>query len=415
MKDVLKHALKPNEYQTKGRVCIDFTDPVTGKIKERICGKNHVFNDGVFSGENFDWISSVSNTYLVLNDSKRAINENIPYVMGQTVGYGVPSMGTKDIRGAYNSELSVLANMNTNGVDWKFVYNFHTDQCNNIEIGTVALTHQYRNTRKQHILGYRCTDFSTYKYTSDGRYSYSCNTNGIITRYDLWLGVTSTINVSHIVGNSAAKYKIVAYSPSDNQYYIVVSGTSADKDNIIYKFGDNNFSTATTTYSANLLALPTSNIVNCYIYGGNVYMFYGNKVYKFSLSNTLSIESQTISDVSTVYTNEGSSSSISSLEYGTIAYDKYVFCHPYLTYGSSCGIIFDMSANAVAGYCVTPNGSSTSSFCFNPIANSKVITQTTSSKSSYNNCALTSYLLDEPVTKTSDRAMTVTYELYVEW
>ena len=39
----------------EGKICIDLTDPITGKVKERIDAKNHIFPNALY----FGWYSNL--------------------------------------------------------------------------------------------------------------------------------------------------------------------------------------------------------------------------------------------------------------------------------------------------------------------------------------------------------------------
>ena len=74
-------------FQAEGRIRLDLTDPVTGKVKERVEGKNHVFKESLLSAWNsVNWWEDVSAMWLCLNDSSDSIATDFPYLLGQTVG-----------------------------------------------------------------------------------------------------------------------------------------------------------------------------------------------------------------------------------------------------------------------------------------------------------------------------------------
>lgn len=55
--------------------------------------------------------------HFCLNDSSAALDTAMPYLLGQTIGYGRPSLATSGtFRGAYNSANQVLAAMTTDKV-----------------------------------------------------------------------------------------------------------------------------------------------------------------------------------------------------------------------------------------------------------------------------------------------------------
>ena len=138
IKDIIKYRGLPAI--AKGHPCIELKDPLTGKIKERIEGDNHVFTDALFSG----WWSAVSSAFMVLSDDDTPVDNNFPYMLGNVVGYGVPSQsGSGTYCGAYNSTNQILASMTPDKISWKFQYDFTTAQANGT-IKSIGLTRQYQ-------------------------------------------------------------------------------------------------------------------------------------------------------------------------------------------------------------------------------------------------------------------------------
>lgn len=111
-------------------------------------------NIALLSGPSRDWVSMVSGLWLCLMDDGSANDVNFPFLSGQTIAYGRPSLGTLNTyRGAYNSANQVLAQMDATKARWKFQYDFTTAQANSGTIRSVGLTNQFvgqaslKNTR----------------------------------------------------------------------------------------------------------------------------------------------------------------------------------------------------------------------------------------------------------------------------
>ncbi len=396
----------------EGRVCIDLTDPITGKVKKRVNGKNHVFTDGLFSGENFDWITAVSEAYTCLNDSTTTINTTIPYMFGNTVGYGIPSTsGTGTYRGAYNSENQVLAEMTTTSARWKFQYDFTAAQANGT-IGTIGLTHQYDsvyNTKKRHLSGFTTGANTNNTLTCDGRYAYTCSTAGIITKYDLWLNSSSAIDVSATTG-TAASYKTVGYAPATGACYIYVySGTESSRK--MYVFSDNTFSSLTNTYTPTNIAV--SSYYPMYIQGDYAYWFKtgsSSEILKADFVNNVAYSTITVSTYNTAF-----GSLTGSFACGSCACSgSYVYAGMGYT-SAPKGILFDLASDSVIAWIYGPISSTSynCAVCLHPLTAEKICCNTYGTL--FHNSAIAAKKLVSPITKTSENGMTATYEIEVFW
>lgn len=392
----------------EGRYCIDLTDPVTGKVTERIAGKNHVFEESLFSS----WPSSVSTVCLALNDSTTEIDSNMPFLFGQNVGYGLPSTsGTGNYRGAFNSANQVLAKMTPDSVRWKFQYDFTTAQANGT-IGTIGLTYQYLRDSKSPMKGFYpqavSTGYSTY--TSDGRYSYNCTTAGIITRYDNYMGLYTLFDVSAIVGTNSATAKAVGYASATGLYYIYAYNSTASLRKM-YVFTDNTFTTLSATYSPSNVAPSTG--LPMYVYGNYAFWTSNNIIYVADFVNNTAYTTTTVTSYSRISAIENSTyyDYPRTFHYGSMAYGKYIICYDsYDNYKS--GIIYDMSSQSVIGHLTNPG---TPSYATIAYPHTSSFLPVTASQPCKHNCAIAAKKLDNSVTKTSANGMTVTYELEVFW
>ena len=239
-----------------------------------------MFPDALFSQISPNaWWYAVNSVHMVLSDDDTAVDNNFPYMLGKVVGYGVPSAGSSgNYRGAYNTVNQVLASMTPDMCMWKFQYDFTTAQANGT-IKSIGLTWQYFTSCTYPISTYRLPNSgSSYASTTcDGRYTYTCSTAGIITKYNLYANTSVTIDVSATVGTSSNVNKDVGYSPDTGKYYILTYSSTAS-NRIMYVFSSNAFSTLETTYSASNIAFGSNNYP-IYIYGNYVFWIASSQIY----------------------------------------------------------------------------------------------------------------------------------------
>jgi hypothetical protein len=387
-----------------GKYCLDLTDPVTGKVLERMSGNNHVFEDVLYAdASGSTWINVTSGAWLVLNDSPLAVDPDMPYVMGQSIGYGRPSQaGLGLFRGAYNAANQKLAEWDLTSIRWKFQYDFTGVQA----IGTIrqiGLTHQYNRAfvKYQQSRIPILSNFSAAQYTSDERYSYGCSSPGIVSKYDNYLGTQQQIDVSSIVGTSGTF--AVAYAPATGKYYIVKYGVE------MYEFTDSTFSTLSNTY-------PITNILTStsaeYVYGNYLYMVTSSHIYKADFVNNIAyVNVLNIADIQNNAAVLENDRATNFSTYGTMGSDSKIMC--FSAYRSSSnefykGFIFDMATDDVIGYM---SNSDTYSHCVHPLATNRIFCSTNGAMSA----AITAKKLDADFVKPADRGMTATYELEVFW
>lgn len=418
---------KISDFQMNGKVRIDLTDPITGKVKERVEGKNLVFRDAILTANGGDWVTPISSMNTNLMDYGDDIDPNMPFALGNTIAYGRPSTGSSGItRGAYNAANQLLAAMTLEKVRWKFQYDFTTAQANTGTIRTVNITNQFRpntnpSSKNIPLSSFKVPNIRTnLTVTSDGRYKYGITNAGIITVYDEWLYTTTTIDVSAVVGTVSGDQKNVGYSPKDNTYYVYVYSSTASNRKL-HKFSDATFTTLVATYScSNVATFGASNGYPVYIYGN--YMYYVNPtiIYQADFVNNtavVSIPMPTVSDPS--ITLEGSSSSSCSLQYKCCpSSDRYLLCGDTASGGglTYTQYIFNLSTGVFVGQRANyyPSVYYSYSMAKYPKATYDLPCQM------YNNTfyfegAVTGYKLPTPITKTSANGMTATYELEVLW
>ena len=414
MQDLLEVCNFPHPNATaEGRVCVELKDPQTGQVMDKVQWKNHVFTEALFSAGSGPWWSdAVNSVYTVMTDDDAAVDTTFPYMLGNVIGYGIPSRdGEGTTRGAYNSANQLLAKMTLNSCRWKFQYDFTTAQANGT-IKSIGLTNQYRTASLYPLSSFSLwsSNAGNYVATCDGRYRYSCSTAGIITKRDLLLDTSTTIDVSAFVGTSGSKD--IGYASDTGKYYVfTITGTASNRKG--YVFSDNTFSTLETTYSMSNIAF-TSDRYPMYVYGnyvfycgssGSVYYadFVNNLAYSTISTSGINISVESISFPASIYTS-------------TTATKNYLICGCNNSNGYSY-LIIDMSKRVVVGLIASPYSSHQSPLFKYPLTTESTLLCTLGSDSYRlaHNAAITKCALPTPVVKDSSHGMTVTYELEVFW
>ena len=385
-----------------GKFCIDLTDPVTGKVLERMNGTNHVFEDVLYAGAgSTSWIDATSQAWMVLNDSQLPIDPDMPYVMGQTVGYGIPSQTGKGLfRGAYNAANQKLAEWDLTSIRWKFQYDFTAPQA----IGTIrqiGLTHQYNRAlvRYQQSRIPISVNSEAVRYTSDERYSYGCSKSGIVSKYDNYLGTVSEIDISSLVGT--LRNPRVAYAPATGKYYIYDFYGALQ---YVYEFTDNTFTSLNKTYKPTFPTYFYSG--QSYVHDGCLYAVANDAITKSDfVNNTAPVEVLKISDVrNNAAVLEHSDANYFSAN-GAMGVDSYIMCFSAAYYK---GLIFDMATDSVVGYM---SAATDTAHCVHPFTTSRIFCGSNGAMSA----AITAKKLDADFVKPADKGMTATYELEVFW
>ena len=138
MKDISE--LQGRRVFAQGHCRVDYTDPVTGKVLERIEGDNHVFdyqlNQALFQ-------NSVLKATMLLTSGNMDLDPSLPFIPGIPCGYGsIGSTATGIYRGAYRSTDSFQNRISANHVTNMYVYDFLSTQIPR-KIGYVGLTAQH--------------------------------------------------------------------------------------------------------------------------------------------------------------------------------------------------------------------------------------------------------------------------------
>lgn len=406
----------------EGRVSLALTDPLTGKVTEKLAGKNYVFTDALFSNgveSLVDWFRYMNlYPWMCLNDSTKALDTTFPYLLGQTIGYGIPSTsGSGLYRGAYNAANQVLGLCTAEKARWKYQYDFTTAQANGT-IRNIGLTSQYKygstySSWKKCPKGFQVTapTVSYYTDTNDGSFIYRISSAGILTKHNTLTSIDITIDVSSIVG--ASGYKCVGCDTYNEEYYVWSYGTKT-----MYKFTDNTFSALSTTYSCSNITVSLDSYP-LYICGNYAYWLL-NSTDAYYRANFISNTAQTSETYSgynvAAYAENNASGTFSSFpnRYSLgIPGTKYWMNIPL--YQGKRGVIFDMENNVIAGYIAGSGESESNGHYFIPPNTDLKIPCFIYNDVPLFQSAITTYVLETPFTKTSANGMTATYELEVFW
>lgn len=188
--DLQKHLIGA---ELHGHCRIDYTDPITGKVLERIEGDNHVFMDQ-FMAQSFQ--SNALSSALLITNGEKELDTDLPWIPGTPIGYGSPSSEATGIyQGSFRQVDSYRNRITQQGVTSLYVYDFLTTQIPDV-IRYVGLTASGQT-------GVNTTPF-TYRWPMD-------NCNGIydIERKVLFFGGTCSLSNNAGGDGSLYIYKIL--------------------------------------------------------------------------------------------------------------------------------------------------------------------------------------------------------------
>lgn len=408
--------------RVEGHVCLELKDPISGKIKERINGRNHIFENTFFMqglsnmttndlGYFYSWNrpkGCVSFAYLCLQDTEipTPIDDTRPYLVGQTLGYGMAEAAASgSFRGAYNAVNSFLAKWDLTKVSWQFQYDFSASQANGT-IKCMGLSHQFgsRYTASGFIPAQQI--FAPYNpinvATSTGRYKMSITTAGIVKVIDLYgIEANREIDISAIVDSSTST-KSIGYDPNTGKCYVWrYSSTAANRLMFEYE----NFTFSNYLGSTNYTNCTSNNAARPFYRYGNTFYFMGETTsrYVYTLTTGNAFTSVTIpyaaNNASGSYSIYPNSSTCGRAEGIWMAY-RFLY--------DPVNNVFLYQVGSVDGGAVYPydigfihhgNGASTSY----------------GSPFVVNAAAIAAYNLPSPIEKTSANTLTATYAIDVYW
>ncbi|GHU56171.1 hypothetical protein AGMMS49975_19080 [Clostridia bacterium] len=223
-----------------GKVQIDYTDKITGKVKERICGNNHVFLDAFNTTAWWDRLSATTYDTFFLTDDDTPPDDNFQYLRGNIIGWGrVGNEASGAYRGKFLANESIIDGDINNGAGrhFKYTYTFTGDQVLQ-PIKSLGLSMQYSGEIDVPVRRWKYpTNLNTYT-TMRNNLLYNC-ANGIITVFNPFTGTSSTIDVTNVVGNAQGNM-CVGFADDSTKAYIFRVG-SAVGNRAIYEFLDETF------------------------------------------------------------------------------------------------------------------------------------------------------------------------------
>ena len=432
----------PQDVEIIGKTSLALTDPVTGRVVERMDGKNLAFKDAVLASvvQNVGspltvnpfysagaWgVLASSATVLGLYDDGTAVSNDFTYLRGKLVGYGQPSQGSSGVyRGGANTALQVLGALSTNKITYKYVYEFGPSQANGT-IRSLGLTRQYNDliALSTHIVPQRVTNDPGHQSVicGSGYHSISISSAGIIkVQPTSDLNNTITIDKTAVVGSNAGEAKHIGYEPSTGNWFISVhSSTAANRK--VHRFSDHTFSELLATYQYSNYSSAFSS--GCfYVYGGIGYVTTPSSpptLLKADFVNNVAPVVQTLPSKppaeATLLSNSLTTTSSNTIGHATagIIVQARSQHSPFDSYA-----IDPISNTFVAMFSGRMTSLTTrSGLIFLPGASSKIVTRVESVGSTpewfaLHNSAMTAQVLETPFVKTSANGMIATYELEV--
>lgn len=434
LKDVLKY--RPKIAEAEGRFCIELTDPITGKVLERVKEHNRIFEDMLFgyvisSEYLYDWQVNISYAWLLLTDSEKEITPDTTFLFGNLIGYGQPnSAGYGSRRGAYVADAQQLAIADTEKVHWKFQYEFTASQAVG-KIATIGLSHQFSSSM---II----TPASRFKINNplgetsginDGEFIWNIATSGgtvVVNRRKVVEGNNApaqTFIPADLAYEGQNLSRSLGYNPITKRFYIYTYKTSSPQERILQEYSDGTFSNLIQTRT---LAINWFSTYNFYIYGN--YMIAPATDY-ISVFNyvTGGDEIPIYPDAKFVNDNNdwgewGFALATPTFSVNHIPVGRYLYLLGTTTSAipRPMGAIFDMETFEFVSYYATlgkSSGGGSYAPLIYPIGDRKLLVRPQSIAEYYLgiNGVLTAKKLDTPVVKPDNRGMIVSYELDVYW
>lgn len=264
------------DFEVIGKVQIDYTDSLTGKVRERISKNNHVFSNSFNTYGWWNWLNKTDEPILFITDNDTTPDDSFPYLRGNVIGYGTINAGTSGgLRGLYNADESILAADINNGMgrQWKYVYSFTGEQIPSA-IKSIGITSQYANYGGYTLRMYRN---KWHKYTALDRSTvargdklFSIADTGVVTVRNPFTEIDKSINLGAIVGSSGRNLSVGMADDTYKAYIIAYSSTAAQRQ--IYEFADETFSLLVNTYNwPALVSQPPRRIF--VVYGDEVWFY----------------------------------------------------------------------------------------------------------------------------------------------
>lgn len=446
-----------------GKVCVELKNPKTGEVVKKVEGYNHVWTDNLFTTDWYDWLQYST---LCLTNYTGEQDTSLPFIPGNLIGYGYYNCtGSGNLRGIYNSANSFIRKQTETGKISKFSYDFAANQANGT-INYIGFSEQF-----QKIVNYKISEskyrYNRYKFSprniyygsnlgdhqlyivqdpNDVKYIYIPITSSysslvgassfVVTKMNLLSGEIDNLFNPPISYNSASNNNQRIIIDNNNYYWLC--------DNKLYKYSDSNFKTLGKEYTIPFIDTMNSSspsakrttIIDDILYtyqpieqGSSTAKWFSVdlnaeklELNPFTLETTFDSGYFNTPTFSSNATNIGHIIDIPNSKYKTVS-----FVNENTSYTNKACII-DFSNKKIIGflnpdYYLSYYPSTDIPFFRLPINSDQgiwkmknyFIGSSTSTDSFYNVGAISAFKLPQPITKTSEHAMTVTYEIEVRW
>jgi hypothetical protein len=272
--------------EVNGKVTIEFTDPLTQKIKERFVNKNIAFPLAWSSAQAHTVLANPDMPTLFITDNNDSLSPDFPFQKGNIIGVGGwLNQGNAEAGGLIGRMINLLSFRNKflpdyGGLSHRFVYDFDINQLFP-KIGSIALTTQYANFVALGAVGY------TGGITSGGlqalikwlpyspanrnphiikkQRGYRCTSSGYLTVYnplDEVQEMRIDITPYYISGQTYTYANTwIGVSATSDRCYIFFNHITVTNRRL-FEFADDTFSTVTNTYTTvSNITVPISNFV----------------------------------------------------------------------------------------------------------------------------------------------------------
>ena len=263
-----------------GRVKIKDIDPITGKIKEKHTGTNHIFYDSFNSS---DWVRVLNNPNrpnLFITDDTAPISDDFPYLRGNIELWGQINLGSDGARrGSWspidsfvNVDASIPPDFDTDGPSttlpgmgriWRYQYEFGEGQLHGRNLGCIGITTQYRPIytqtttavdmlalrpiRERYWTSWGAQTLNVSGVVKNGiRYSLEQSTAAvtgtvIVTKYNFLTQESTRIDVTrYFTALGAGQQRSVGVDFNDGRMYLAMLSTTAAQRRVMV-FSDDTF------------------------------------------------------------------------------------------------------------------------------------------------------------------------------
>ncbi|GHU54130.1 hypothetical protein AGMMS49975_14080 [Clostridia bacterium] len=352
----------------EGKVRFDFTDALTGKVKNRVEGGNMVFSEQLRSANIISFLSQLVTPIVYLTDGEDEPTDDFQLLPGSIVGWGSPMNGS--IAGAYQgafnapaSKIGVIPPTKDRCV-YKYVYDFLPTQLP-FAPKAVGITQQFMSLYNYNTPNYfeanaaYTNNALNYIYDAQSGLGYAISNAGVVTVYNPLDGTSSTIDVSAVVGAVSA-LSVGINQQNGKGYILAYSATAAYR--YMYEFSDLTFSELAETYNfAALTNYPaTSKVFAVY---DNFYYYWNGGWYRGDFTNNINAVLQT-APTDYYFTSIGNGGQLGSLI--VIGDDVFVYYDYYMTNAFSNQprvTVWDIKNNVFKASLSSVNKGNSTSYC----------------------------------------------------